>query len=160
MAEPEMTLLIGKRGFTLVELLVVMGIIGVIVAASVPGMMSYGQQIRLKAATREMMGLLSLARSMAISSRSPRTVLVNPDAHEAAIEETLNDGEPKRIRLSPGVSVKVQTSGQSGSSSGPVRLAFQPSGSLSGRSVLVILSNNDKQQTIAVTAATGSISVK
>jgi len=158
--EPEMTSSTGKRAFTLVELIVVMGIIGIIVASSVPGMMSYSQQVRLKAATREVMGLLSLARSQAIGSRSPRTVLVNPDAHEAVIEETLTIGEPKRVRLSPGVSVTVQTSGQSGSSSGPVRLVFQPSGSLSGRSVSVILSSDTKRQTIAITATTGAISIK
>lgn len=147
-------------GFTLVELLVVMGIIGLIIASSVPGMTGYARQVRLKAATRETLGLLSLARSMAISSRSTRTVLVNPEAHELIIEETLQQDEPKRVRLSSGVDVKVEIQGQSGSVSGPVRLAFQPSGSLSGRSASVILSNDTKQQTITITATTGGISVQ
>ena len=147
-----------SSGFTLVELRVGMGILGLIIASSVPGMTGYARHVRLKAATREVLGLLSLARSMAISSRSVRTVVVNPDAHELLIEETLEQAEPRRVRLSSGVNVAVDIQGQSGS--GPARLTFQPSGSLSGRSCSILLSNDTKQQTIRITATTGAISTK
>ena len=53
---------------TLVELLVVLGIIGLILGISVPGLSAYANQARLKAATRNVVGLLSLARSLAPTS--------------------------------------------------------------------------------------------
>ena len=152
--------LVPPQAFTLVELLVVLGIIGLLVAASVPALTSYARQARLKAATREVVGLLSLARSSAISTRGTKTVLVDPDHHELTMEATSDQPEPRVIRLSSSVDVTVQTSGQDAPAEGVSRLVFQPSGALAGRSVSVVLSNGARQQTVQVTATTGAIIVQ
>lgn len=144
------------KGFTLVEMLVVMAVIGLLVAAGVPALTGYATQMRLKGATREVIGLLSLARSSAISSRTPRTVVVNPDTHELVIEETLTEDEPRRVRLASSLQVDVQSQEQTG---GPFRVVFQPGGGLAGRSVSLVLSNESRSQTITITAVTGAIAV-
>ena len=149
-----------KCGFTLVEILVVIAIIGVILSTSLPALSGYAGQMRLKTTARELRGLFSLARSSAITSRSSRTVAIDPEKGEAVIEETLQEEEPRRVRLHSSLRVEVQVSGQEGAASGPVQVTFQPSGSLLGRSVSVTLSNGSRTQTIAITGVTGAMSLQ
>ncbi len=136
-----------------------MGIIGLLVASSVPALTGYAKQVRLKAATREVIGLLSLARSLAISSRKAKTVSVDPEHRELVIEETLDQEEPRRVRFASSVTISVQPQGQSEPSSEPARLIFQSNGSVAGRSVSLVLSNGTRTQTISVSATTGAIIV-
>lgn len=142
-------------GFTLIELLVVMAIVGLLVATSVPALTGYAKQVRLKTATREVIGLLSLARSLAISSRSVRSVLLDEDRHELVIEETLEQDEPRKVRLPEGVDVSLD-----GGAAGTGRVVFQPTGALSTPSATVSLVSGTKRQTIAVTSATGAITLR
>lgn len=146
-------------GFTLIELIVVLGVIGLIVAVSVPALTQYAQQVRLKTSTREVVGLLSLARSLAISSRKAKTVLVDPHLRELSIVETMTQGEPKKVTLVSSVGLVVQTQGAS-SQSGPIQVIFSPAGALSGGSVSLVLSSGTKMHTVTVTGATGAILVQ
>lgn len=139
------------------ELLVVLSIIGLIVATSVPAFGRYLQQVRLNSATRQTVRLLSLARQSAIAAREPRTILVDPAEKTLVIEESLDEEQPRHIQLPPAIDIAVETPDQS---QPPWRLIFQPSGALAGRSASVTLSNETRGHTIAVTAATGAISVQ
>ena len=153
---------VGKRlarAFTLVEILVVMAIIGIILSTSLPSLSRYAGQVRLKTTARELMGLLSLARSSAITSRSSRTVVINPEGGEAVIQESLEDDEPRRVRLHASLDVRVQISGQDGPVEGEAQITFQPSGSLLGRSVAITLSNSSRSQIISITGVTGALSL-
>ena len=153
---PAMTSPIGRRGFTLVELLVVMGVIGILLAMSVPAATRYAGRIRLSAATREIMGLLSLARSSAISSRHEQTVLVDVEAGRLSIEDSQDAAQVRAVSLASNVDIRLTTSdGQELDT--PARLVFQPNGSLAGRSIEVTLSDGSRAQTISVAAPTGAI---
>lgn len=59
-----------KRGFTLLELLVVMVIIAVVSAISIPGFLKIGQGMALRTSTRNISANLSLARQWAITHRT------------------------------------------------------------------------------------------
>ena len=142
------------RGFTLIELLVVMAIVGLLVAVSVPGLSRYAGQVRLRATTREVVGLLSLARSLAIGSRSPRTVVIDVAQHRLFIEETAQT-EPRIVRWPASMAVEATAHEE------PIQaLIFKPTGSLEGgRAATLVLSQGAKSQTITITSTTGSISV-
>ena len=147
-----------RRAFTLIELLVVMAIVGLLVATSVPALARYAGQVKLRAATRDVVGLLSLSRSLAIGSRSPRTVVIDDAGHRLFIEETAQT-EPRIVRVSSSMTVEAATLGEPGE---PVRsLVFKPTGSLEGgRSASILLTSGPRTQTITVTSTTGSISVQ
>ena len=70
---------------TLVELLVVLGIIGLIVGMGLPSFTHYAQHLRLNAAVRQVVGLVSLARSAAISSHEEHAVTVDAEHRELRI---------------------------------------------------------------------------
>ncbi len=154
MTAPKTTSSIG-RAFTLIELLVVMAIVGLLVGTSIPALTGYAKQVRLKTTTREVMGLLFLARNLAISSREVRTVLLDEDRQRLVIEETLEQEEPKKVRLPDAVDVTLE-----GGAAGTGRVVFQPSGALGSPSVTVVLTSGTRTQTIAVTSATGAISLR
>jgi type II secretion system protein H len=67
----------GQRGFTLIELVSVVAIIGVIAAMAVPNFLSYTPKLRVKAEARDIVSQLRLARSMAIAERRPYGVHFN-----------------------------------------------------------------------------------
>ena len=141
-------------------MIVVMAVIGLLVSMSLPSLTGYAQQARLKAATRETMGLLSLARSMAISSRASRKVIVDPAAGQLSIEASSDQDRPHMVKLGPGIVATVEVQGQVGGAQGISEIVFQPTGALAGRSVTLRLSNGKRTQAITVTATTGSILVE
>ena len=143
---------------TLVELLVVLGVIGLIVGMGVPALTAYGRQVRLKTTTRQLLGLISLARSSAISSHEEHAVVVDLGSREIRIVNTAS-GEALEsvLRLPPSVSLEMEVGGQS---MGEPRVVFRPTGSLTGRSVSLILSDGLKQQTIVVTGPTGAVTIQ
>jgi len=143
---------------TLVELLVVLGVIGLIVGMGVPALTAYSRQIRLKTATRQLMGLVSLARSTAISSHEEHAVVVDPESREIRVINTAS-GEALEpiLRLPASVSLEMEVGGQS---VGEPHVVFRPTGSLTGRSVSLVLSDGLKQQTIVVTGPTGAVTIQ
>jgi Tfp pilus assembly protein FimT len=143
---------------TLVEVMVVLGIIGIIVAISVPGFSRYGAQIRLRAATRQIVGLLSLARSLAIGSHEEYAMIVDTERREIrVIQVSSGDAMDQKVRIPTSVSVELEIGGVAATES---QIVFRPTGSLHGRTVSIILSQQDKRQTITVTGTTGAISVQ
>lgn len=67
-----------KRGFTLIELMVVVGLIGLLTMFAIPAFQTAGQGGRLNVAAFQLSTTLSLARQQAISTRQ-RVFVVFPD---------------------------------------------------------------------------------
>ena len=140
------------------ELLVVIAVIGIIVGMSVPALTRYSAQVRLKSMTRQVVGLISLARSLSIGSRAGHAVIIDPDAREITVENTASgQALEQKVRIPTSMTVEVQMGGEPSPES---RVSFRPNGSLSGRSLSLVLTDGKKRQTITVTGATGAVSVQ
>ena len=63
-----------SRGFTLLEIMIVLAIVGIMTAIAVPSFRGMTQRLRVKAAGREIAMDLALARVKAISLGVPQTV--------------------------------------------------------------------------------------
>lgn len=66
-----------ESGFTLIELMTVVGIIAILLAIAVPGVMSWLPSYRLKAAAQDMVGNFQKARLEAIKRNALCTVVFN-----------------------------------------------------------------------------------
>ena len=142
---------------TLVEILVVLGIIGLILSISVPGLTTYANKTRLKAATREVVGLVGLARSVAISAHEDHAVVVDAQRRELSVENVASGKSLERVvRLPSSVTVEVEVGG---APAPEPRIVFRPTGSLSGRTASIILADRNGRNTITVSGITGAVTV-
>jgi len=142
---------------TLVELLVVLAVVGIIVGMSVPALTGYAQRVRLKSATRQIVGLVSLARSLAISSHDDHEVRIDLGRGELRVMNAASgEALEQVVRLPTSVTLEVQVGGESAPDA---RILFRPTGALSGRTVALLLADRDREHTITVTGTTGSVTV-
>jgi Tfp pilus assembly protein FimT len=146
-----------SHAITLIELLVVLGVVAIILGLSMPALTGYAKQMRLKAMTRQVVGLVSLARSLAITTHEDHAVVVDIEQGEVQIlkvssEETLE----QRVRLPESVTVEVQVGGEPAVET---RVVFRPTGSLATRTTSLILADRGRSHTITITGATGAITV-
>jgi hypothetical protein len=125
---------------------------------SMPALTHYAGQLRLEAATRQVVGLVSLARSMAISSRQNHAVVVDQERGEVSVVN-LASGErfEHMARLPKDVTVDVQVGGESAPES---RVVFRPTGSLDGRTTTLVLAGKEQSQSVTITGTTGAVSVQ
>jgi prepilin-type N-terminal cleavage/methylation domain-containing protein len=66
-----------QRGITFIELMTVVAVIGIMAAMAVPSFLTYMPKLRVKAAARDVVSQLRLARSKAVAERRPFGVAFN-----------------------------------------------------------------------------------
>ncbi len=140
---------------TLVELLVVLGVIGLIVGMSVPGLMGYSKHLRLKTTAQQTLRLIFLARSTAISSHEAQDVLIDQERREIRVVNVVSgESLEQLVRIPSSVEVDVESGGQPVPES---KFTFRTNGALDGRSITLLLKDDEKEHTITVTGSTGAV---
>jgi type IV fimbrial biogenesis protein FimT len=116
-------------GFTLIELMIVLAIMGVILSLALPGFSEITLSTKLKAYANELVASAYLARSEAIKRNVPMTLCASDDGASCA---SSGDWEQGWIVLDPNnVVVRQQAALSSGykvTSTGGRTLTFDPSG--------------------------------
>ncbi|HIJ60291.1 MAG TPA: prepilin-type N-terminal cleavage/methylation domain-containing protein, partial [Nitrospirae bacterium] len=78
---------IGQKGFSLVELLVTIGIIAVVAAIAIPQLQRYATNSRLKSAARDIMGDVFLYKERAIAENRQYRITFNIANNTYSIEQ-------------------------------------------------------------------------
>ena len=145
-------------GFSLLELVMVMAIIGISVAIAVPKYHSSIQNYRLKASARRIVNDLEYARSRAKATSSSRTfqVIVADDAY-LIIEETKIDKASETYRVDLKLA-PYHTSIRSVDLGGDAELVFNGFGEPDSNGVIIIKTRQGKKA-ILIDAASGEITI-
>jgi len=161
----------GNKGFSLIELIVVILIIGIMSAALIAGNASYIPAVRLEAARWRLKSDLSYAQSLAVTQQLNHGIIFNPPNSYSVYKQTTGNivnnpltGSVFTVNYLTDSSLKgVTISATSFGSPTTNRVEFDSSGSPSdGTLVLAVdgsvtLSNSGKSATITVTKNTGKI---
>ena len=67
-----------SKGFTLLEIIVVIAMIGIVAAIAVPGMTAWYENYQLKASARDLYNVMQRARSEAVKQNTPVGILFAP----------------------------------------------------------------------------------
>ena len=148
-----------NKGFSLIELIIVIAIIGIVLAIASPSFYKYRQNTNLKEATRELAGDISLYRQTAIAQNVRYRINFNPsgniyDSYTIQVESPANSGTYVDVSTkSPtSVSSSIIIMGDASSPSftgGVPYITIQPRGTMGAGTVW--LQHLDRQSTSTIT---------
>ncbi|MDP2911924.1 MAG: GspH/FimT family pseudopilin [Candidatus Omnitrophota bacterium] len=148
-------------GFTLVEMLVVLAIIGMLMGISLPFTSSFGKGLKIKTTARAIAGVLRVAKSNAVTLRKNYSVVFDVKKDEYWIEDASGQVYEKKYSLPASIKFEVKDN----KDADPVtfkddRATFNSSGGMeeSGGSVTFTDKQGDSR-TISVIESTGKISI-
>ncbi len=139
-----------SRGFTLVELLVVLAIGGLLLTLTPPLITAALPGVELKAAARRTAGALRLAREIAIAEGRDAAWVIDVENNRYQI-----DGDHRRGSLPGGLDIELVAAEQEMQSDGVGAIRFFPDGSSTGGRV--ILKRGDAGYQVGVNWLTGRI---
>jgi general secretion pathway protein H len=136
-----------SAGFTLIEMLVVLTIIGLVAALGFPALRRPPDSLRLEAATRTLASALRLSRAQAIARNADVAVTIDTD------RRMFESSAVRATALDPDISLKMifAATERRGRAAGAIR--FFPDGSSTGGDIVLIL--GARQARISVNWLTG-----
>lgn len=150
-----------QTGFTLVEVMVVVAIMGVSMLAALPAFQGYIKSNRVNDTGREVSGRLRLARQSAVAEGIPRIVTWDFDGGTYLIVRDDNadgqaqEGEP---RLGPfTIAEGLVLASKAGEGFTADQIVFAPNGSASETGTVVLTNEAGYSLELAVLAPTGQV---
>jgi general secretion pathway protein H len=118
------------RGFTLMEVVVVLLVLGIAAGAAVPAFRGAGAETPVDASTREVLTLLRSARRLAVDRTTSVTLMLEPATGRYWVSTTASDSlRADSLSLPPGTRLVAAAP--------RVRFAFERDGSASGEPIAV-----------------------
>lgn len=139
-----------RDGFTLLELLVVMGILALGLAVVAPSLGRFRQGVAVRSAAYELAGNLRSARAAARETNMERALIIDVDGRRYWA-----DGVVGQRRLPPSVALDLTVPTSERVGAGMARIRFFPDGSTSG--ARVVLADGRVTAAIRVDWLTGDV---
>jgi general secretion pathway protein H len=155
-----------ERGFSLIEMVVVVVLLSLAVALVAPSLSKFSRSVELKAAAKKVSGILRYYRSEAVNKGQVFRVFFDPDLREVKVqpivstEEKGEDNPPQKIYSLPqGIQMKeIKLESPQYPSDFPT-VEFYPNGGSNGGTILLD-SEDRKGYRIKIHFLTGTVQVE
>ncbi len=160
-----------QTGFSMLEMVVVLIIVGIVAAVVVPRMMGSMSNTKLKTATKKIAATLRFARSTAASEKATRTVTFDLDGGSMSLEggKASSDGSSgdgtengggraKTYDLPEEVRLEKAVWGEEFIESGTFEIHFFPNGGSSGGE-LILGNDRDRRYGVVADLITGMVRI-
>lgn len=147
-------------GFTLLELLLVMFIIGLSAALSIPVVGSSIDSLKIKSAAKNLSTILKHARNTAIAEKQPYTVQIKPQENMVFLAPFLKPESKKEIKLSEKAKIAKVTRFNAPAELEEKTITFYPRGNSSGGSITIHDANDRPAYIINIEPATARVKVE
>jgi prepilin-type N-terminal cleavage/methylation domain-containing protein len=149
-----------EAGFSMVELLVVMGVITIMLAAGVPAMNKHTGTAKLRQAVEEVSGSMKLARQRAVATSGNVVIQFEPGNGRFYMFDDLNeDGLRDEDETMAGPYCVPHGVDLASVGFTDEQVTFGPRGAASESESVVLRNSASNAQTVSVTAATGLVYV-
>ncbi len=135
-----------NRGFTLMELIVTLGLLAIMTAIAVPATSGWRKNAQHKEAAREVVSVLRRARSIAVQQNQSTTVTIDLTNRKYTLAGT-------DTIFSKGVKVESKVAvGDAWAQNGTIAITFRPQGTANGTIFVRINGDNNLQVRVDSTA--------
>lgn len=146
------------RGFTLLEILVVLALAAIILALVLPRLGGGLEGLRVRTASRQVAALLRSARVQAVAWRQTVTVTADPRGGTLLVEPPGRTGAPSRLAMPQGVRLAVLDEAARPRGDRPTRIRFSPRGGSDGGALAV--TGAGRRISIVVDPLTGRVTIQ
>ena len=149
------------RGFTLVEVMVVVGIMGLLMAVSVPGIQRYVRSWRINGEANTMAMMMRAARSTAVNKNVDVVFVFDQSEGEYFyVQDADGDGTADANELQSGTHEMPKGIAIESFTTPQQWITFSPRGSTADGGTITIQNNHDYARTIQVFSGTGNVRVE
>lgn len=138
-----------RKGFSLIEIVVVLVIIGILTGIAIPVYLNMKPSINLSGATRQVMGDLMWARMQAISQNNEFKIFFLDNHRYQILDDDDNDGNIDNGETT--ITKDIQEKYEDVTFSSTASPIFQPRGNASGATITLTNASGTKVITVALT---------